>query len=173
MYKFLPYMTLFVVTSLLQVLFFNNLSVSVSFSPLVYVVFILLLPLQIPHFGLLMAGLGMGVVMDWSMGASGVNTIATLFIAFCRPYLLNIVVKKEVLAGSGVPSDLRLGEGAYSRYLILLVLLHHAVFFALESLSLENWALYALRFVVSSVASTLFVWLIARVFVSLVLKKYK
>ncbi len=173
MYKFIPYTTLFVVTSLLQVLFFNNLCLSVSFSPLIYVVFILLLPLQISHFAILMAGLGMGMGMDWSMGSAGVNTIATLFIAFCRPYILNFIVKKEVLAGSGIPSDIRLGEGAYGRYLVAIVAIHHATFFALESLSLANWGLYALRFVVSSVASIFFVWLIARVFVSLVLKNYK
>ncbi|MFR9602923.1 MAG: rod shape-determining protein MreD [Rikenellaceae bacterium] len=171
MYRIVPYSTLFVVVSLLQILFFNNLNVSVSLSPLVYVVFILLLPLQITHFGSLMVGLGLGMLMDWTMGMAGINTIATLFIAFFRPYLLNIVVSKEVLAGSGVPSEVRLGEGAYVRYLILLVVIHHAIFFALESLSMANMSLYLLRFGVSSCVSLLFVWLIARAYVSILFRK--
>lgn len=172
MYRTIYYITLFVAVWLLQVLFFNNLSVSVLLSPLVYVVVVLLLPLQISHFATLMAGLAIGVVMDWSMGVAGVNSIATLFIAFCRPYILNLLASKELLAAPGIPSDIRLGEGVYSRYLVLMVLLHHAIFFALESLSLENWGLYALRFVVSGATSILFVWLIARVFVALLgLKK--
>ncbi len=171
MYRFVPYSTLFVVVMLLQILFFNNLSVSILLSPLIYVVFLLLLPLQITHFYLLMLGLLSGVLMDMSMGLAGVNTIATLFIAFLRPYLLQMTVSKEVLVGSGVPSDVRLGHGAYARYLVLFVLIHHAVFFALESLSLENLVLYLLRFGVSSCVSILFVWLIARAFVTLIFRK--
>ncbi len=171
MYRLVPYSILFVVVSLLQILFFNNLNVSISLSPLVYVVFILLLPLQITHFASLMAGLLMGLLMDWSMGTAGINTIATLFIAFIRPYLLNIIVSKEVLAGSGVPSETRLGEGAYTRYLIFLVAIHHIIFFALESLSVANLSLYIVRFGVSSCVSILFVWLIARSFVSIIFKK--
>ncbi len=171
MYRFIPYSTLFVVVTLLQILFFNNLSVSVSLSPLVYVVVILLLPLQISHFAILMMGLLMGLLMDWSMGLAGVNTISTLFIAFFRPYLLNMVISKEVLAGSGIPSDIRLGVGGYSRYLILMVAIHHAIFFGLESLSFENLSLYAIRFFVSSCFSALFVWLIARAFVAMVFRK--
>ncbi len=171
MYRLIPYSVLFVAVTLLQILFFNNLSVSVSLSPLVYIVFILLLPLQSSHFALLMSGLVMGLVMDWSMGLAGVNSIATIFIAFFRPYLLNIVVSKEVLAGSGIPSDTRLGEGAYTRYLVLFVLLHHALFFGLETLSVENVGLYIVRFGVSSVVSILFVWLIARAFIALVFRR--
>ncbi|MFI3282837.1 MAG: rod shape-determining protein MreD [Rikenellaceae bacterium] len=171
MYRFTPYSILFVVVSLLQILFFNNLSVSVLLSPLVYIVFILLLPLQITHFGILMAGLGLGVLMDLSMGLAGINTVSTLFIAFFRPYLLNLTVSKESLVGSGVPSDVRLGVWAYTRYLVFFVLIHHAIFFGLESLSIENLGYYAVRFLVSSLFSALFVWLIARSFVALVFRK--
>ncbi len=171
MYRIVPYISLFVVVSLLQVLFFNNLSVSISLSPLVYIVFILLLPLQASHFATLMAGLAMGLAMDWSMGTAGINTIATLFIAFCRPFLLSVIVNKEILASTGVPTDLRFGEIAYAKYLTSIVVLHHIIFFALESLSLNNFGIFFTRFLVSSLASIFFVWLIARTFVALVLKK--
>ncbi|MFR9591106.1 MAG: rod shape-determining protein MreD [Rikenellaceae bacterium] len=157
--------------TLLQILFFNNLSVSVSLSPLVYVAFILLLPLQVSHFAILMVGLLMGLLMDWSMGLAGINTISTLFIAFFRPYLLNMVVTKEVLAGSGIPSDIRLGTNSYIVYLIFLILIHHAIFFGLESLSFANYRLYVVRFLVSSACSILFVWLIGRAFVVAVFRK--
>ncbi len=171
MYRFIPYSILFVTVTLLQILFFNNLSVSVMLSPLIYVVFILLLPLQMTHFGVLISGLVMGLLMDWSMGLAGINTISTLFIAFSRPYLLNMIVKKEVLVGSGVPSEIRLGTSAYITYMILFVVIHHAIFFGLESLSIENIRLYFLRFLVSGCVSTLFVWLISRAFVVLVFRK--
>ncbi len=172
MYRFVPYSVLFVAVVLLQILFFNNLSVSISLSPLVYIVFLLLMPLQSSRFSVLMMGLAMGVLMDISMGLAGVNTISTLFVAFFRPYLLAMTVSKEMLAGSGVPSDLRIGQGGYLRYMIIFVAIHHAIFFALESLSLENIGLYLIRFLVSGCVSALFIWLITRAFVALVFRKF-
>ncbi len=40
---------------------------------------------------LLLSGLATGVTMDLAMGAAGVNTIATLLIAFARPTLLGLL----------------------------------------------------------------------------------
>ena len=44
MYRTLPYFGLFAAAVLLQVFLFDNLSISVYFNPLVYIVFIALLP---------------------------------------------------------------------------------------------------------------------------------
>lgn len=78
MHRTLPYISLFVVTVLLQVFLFDNLSISIYLNPLVYVAFVALLPLDTPPVVLLASGLAMGVTMDFAMGAAGVNTIATL-----------------------------------------------------------------------------------------------
>ncbi len=171
MYRFFPYAVLFVVVSLLQVLFFNNLSVSVYLSPLVYVIFIVLLPLQMSHLWLLLAGLFMGVVMDSAFATAGLNTIATLFVAFFRPYLLALLAPRDGANGSGIPSESLLGDRVYVRYLISMVLIHCAIFFAFESLSFENLRLYLVRFVVSAFVSVLFVWLIGRAFMAILFKE--
>ncbi|MFR9565840.1 MAG: rod shape-determining protein MreD [Rikenellaceae bacterium] len=171
MYKILKYIYLFIVVTLLQVLFMNNLTLSVMLSPLVYTAFIVLLPLETSRLVLLLAGLGCGVVMD-SMGAqAGINTIATMFIAFVRPYILNIVVNKEVLAGSGTPSEARLGVTPFTYYLVYMVVIHAFIYFAFESLSLKNINLYLPRFIISALFSWLFVWLICRAFSSIINRK--
>ena len=85
MHRTLPYLALFAVVVLLQVFLFDNLSISIYLNPLVYVAFIALLPLDTPPVVLLLSGLATGVTMDLAMGAAGVNTIATLLIAFARP----------------------------------------------------------------------------------------
>ena len=46
MYRTLPYLALFAATVLLQVFLFDNLSISVYLNPLVYIAFIVLLPLD-------------------------------------------------------------------------------------------------------------------------------
>lgn len=95
MYRTLQYALLFLVAALLQIFLFNNLSLSVYLNPLVYVVFIALLPMETTPIRMLLAGLAMGLAMDWTMGAAGVNTIATVFVAFVRIHLLNFVCGKE------------------------------------------------------------------------------
>ncbi len=109
MYRTLQYALLFLVAALLQIFLFNNLSLSVYLNPLVYVVFIALLPMETTPIRMLLAGLAMGLAMDWTMGAAGVNTIATVFVAFVRIHLLNFVCGKENVHDGGVPSARRLG----------------------------------------------------------------
>lgn len=164
MYHTLPYLALFAATVLLQVFLFDNLSISVYLNPLVYIAFIVLLPLDTPPVVLLGAGLALGVTMDGAMGAAGINTIATLLVAFLRPALLSLFCDRENLREGGVPSPERLGRRVFTDYLLLLTLLHHAVFFVLETLSWSH-ALHTLaRIAVSSAVTALFVWIIARIF---------
>ena len=160
MHRTLPYISLFVVTVLLQVFLFDNLSISIYLNPLVYVAFVALLPLDTPPVVLLASGLAMGVTMDFAMGAAGVNTIATLLVAFVRPALLRTLYTRE----GGVPCAGRLGRRVFLNYLIVLVLLHHAVFFSLEALSWMHLVRTLVRIVVSGAVSVAFIWIIARIF---------
>ena len=104
MYRTLEYTILFVVMALLQVFLFSRIGVSVYIHPLAYVAFIILLPMEIAPLLLLTLGLLMGVTMDVFMGTAGINTIATLFVAFCRPTLLNLLAGKDEVKDGGIPN---------------------------------------------------------------------
>lgn len=164
MYRTLPYLALFVVTVLLQIFLFDNLSVSVYLNPLIYVAFIILLPLDTPPAVLLGAGLVTGVVMDASMGAAGINTVATLPIAFLRPAFMNLLCGRENVREGGIPSPERLGRRKFIDYLVLMVLVHHTIFFLLEALSWSHLLQTSIRIVVSSLVTMAFVWGIVRIF---------
>lgn len=164
MHRTLPYLALFVVVVLLQVFLFDNLSISIYLNPLVYVAFIALLPLDTPPIVLLLSGLAMGVTMDFAMGAAGVNTIATLLIAFARPTLLGLLYTRDDVREGGVPSTGRLGNRVFLNYIIVLVLIHHAVFFSLEALSWAHIVRTLVRTVASGAVSVAFIWAIARIF---------
>ena len=166
MYRTLQYALLFLVAALLQIFLFNNLSLSVYLNPLVYVVFIALLPMETTPIRMLLAGLAMGLAMDWTMGAAGVNTIATVFVAFVRIHLLNFVCGKENVHDGGVPSARRLGEKSFTVYLALTVVLHNAIFFYMEALSWSHALLTLLRLGVSTAVGVFFCWLIAQAFTS-------
>ena len=160
MYRTLPYLGLFAAVALLQVFLFDNLTISIYLNPLVYIVFIALLPLDTPPAAVLGAGLALGVTMDFAMGAAGINTIATLLIAFLRPTLAGMICGRDNVREGGIPSSARLGE----RKLMALTLVHHAVFFSLEALSWTHALHTLLRIVVSTAVSAGFIWIIARIF---------
>lgn len=164
MHRTLPYLGLFAAAVLLQVFLFDNLTISIYLNPLIYIVFLLLLPLDTLPVAVLGAGLALGVTMDLAMGAAGINTIATLLIAFLRPTLAGMLFGRDNAREGGVPSSARLGERTFIYYLVVMTLIHHTVFFALESLSWTH-ALHTLgRIVVSTAVSVFFIWIIARIF---------
>ena len=108
--------------------------------------------------------LQLGVTMDFAMGAAGINTIATLLIAFLRPTLIGMLYGRENAREGGVPSSARFGERIFVGYLVALTLIHHAVFFSLEALSWIHLPHTLLRIAVSSAVSVGFIWIIARIF---------
>lgn len=164
MYRTLPYLALFAATALLQVFLFDNLSISVYLNPLIYVAFIVLLSLDTPPAVLLGAGLFTGVVMDAAMGTAGINTVATLPIAFLRPMFLHLICGRENLREGGIPSPERLGRRNFIDYLLLMILVHHTVFFLLEALSWSHLLHTVIRILLSSLVTMAFVWIIVRIF---------
>lgn len=117
MYRTLPYLALFAATVLLQVFLFDNLSISVYCNPLIYVAFLVLLPMESKPVTVLLAGFVLGVVMDLAMGSAGINTIATLPVAFLRPTLIGLLYGRDDAREAGVPSPERLGKRAFAEYL--------------------------------------------------------
>lgn len=166
MYRIFAYTLLFVVSMLFQIFFFDNLAISIYLSPLVYIAFVALLPMETPPIVVLLCGLVSGLVMDWSMGLEGINTAVTLFSAFSRKMVLNLAIGKESVREGGVPTVWKVGNYSFILYLILFVALHHLCFFLLESLSWELLPIALLRFVLSSAITVCFIWLFSQLFLS-------
>ena len=68
MYRTFPYIVLFVLTLIVQVFLLDSLAISIYFAPMIYLAFLLLLPLDTAHVKLLLAGLATGWLMDYTMG---------------------------------------------------------------------------------------------------------
>lgn len=164
MYRFIQYALLFLVAGLLQVFLFDNLHLSVYLAPLVYVVFVALLPLELAPVWVVLCGALTGVAMDAATGAAGVHTVATVFVAFFRRPLLGFVWEKEYAGEGGVPSERRMGLAVFLRYLGLMMLLHGAVFFYMESFSAEHLLRTTVRLAVSTPVALFFGWVLSRIF---------
>ena len=158
------YILLFAVTAMLQIFFFNHLLLWSCFAPMVYVAFLVMLPLNAPSIVVLLSGLAMGWTMDWTMGTVGLNTIATLAVAYLRRPILNLTLGAEIVRDGGLPSVARMGRWQFWQYLVAMIVIHGAIFFGFEAFTTAYLWYQILRFVVSTLASILFVRLIIALF---------
>ena len=78
----------FVVLILVQVLVLNHINFFGYLDPYLYVLFILMLPFEIPGWMLLISAFLLGLGIDLFSGTSGIHTAASVFMAFCRPAML-------------------------------------------------------------------------------------
>ena len=155
---------LFAIVALLQTFFFNHLTLWSCFAPMVYITFVMMLPLNTPSILTLLSGLAMGVTMDLTMGTAGLNTISTLAVAYLRRPILDLILGSEIVRDGGIPTLLRMGQRQFVQYLIIVVVLHSVIFFGMEAFTTAYLWYQLLRLVVSASASILFVWLIMMLF---------
>ncbi|MDP4267135.1 MAG: rod shape-determining protein MreD, partial [Bacteroidota bacterium] len=89
----------FVLLIFIQILILNNIELSGFINPYIYVLFIILLPFDIPRWSLLVIGFITGITVDMFSNTLGMHTTATVFMAFCRPFILNMLINKEEIEG--------------------------------------------------------------------------
>ena len=80
---------------LLQVLVLNNIQFSGYINPNVYVLFILMLPVQTPGWIVLISSFLLGISIDMFSDSLGLHATASVLIAFIRPNIINILSAKE------------------------------------------------------------------------------
>lgn len=162
MRRTIEYTIFFVFAVLLQTLMFDNLHLSSLVMPLYYVVFVVLLPVEIPRIWLLLLGTLLGMVMDVMMGTPGLNTIATTAVAFIRPTVINLMMGKEV-AHETIPYGRSIPLRAFILYAGVMVLIHHSLFYGFESLGSHLFHT-VMKILISSVVTVALVCLTARLF---------
>lgn len=141
---------------LVQVLLFNNISLFGLATPFVYVYFLLVLDRDIDHNMLMLIAFFLGFVIDIFSNTPGVNAGASVLIAFIRPGILRLFSPRGEYENFE-PGIYTLGGGAFVRYAIILVLLHHATLFFLEAFSLVNVGYLLLRILCSALLTMMLV----------------
>src|ERR1035437_3272356 len=116
---------IFILLILLQVLLFNNIQFSGYVNPYVYIMFILLLPIEIPSWLLLLLSFTTGLIVDFFSGSPGMHTSATVLAGFVRPYILRIVSPRDGYEPGSDPSMLIYGFRWFLSYALLVVIINH------------------------------------------------
>ena len=159
------YILFFAVVAVLQIFLLNNVTVSAYVAPVIYIVCIILMPLETSQLAMLMTGLALGVVMDLTMGVNGLNIVATLPVAFFRRPILHLTADfSNLVKADGVPSAARLGNFRFHRYVLTMMILHALLFFGFEWLSFHNLGFFIARLLCSTAVSLAIVYPLIYIF---------
>ena len=156
----LRFSLIFVVLILLQVLIFNNIQFSGYINPYIYIMFIILLPVEIPSWLLLLLSFMTGIIIDLFAGSPGMHSSASVLAGFARPAVLRIVSPRDGYEPRSEPSMLNYGFRWFLTYTLLIVLVHHTALFYLEVFRFADFFRTLLRVLLSSLFTTVFIVLI-------------
>ena len=162
----LKYPVRFVVLLLLQVLVLNNINLGGYIHPIVYILFVLLLPVQMNKNLVLVVALLTGLSVDYFANTLGLHAGSTVLLAYLRPGVLNLFFKPIDFAQSEEPNIKKIGLGGFFRYTLVLVLFHHLSLFVFETLDFSNFQITLMRVGLSTLVSTLGIMLIMMLFSS-------
>lgn len=126
----------FIFLLFLQAFLLNNINLFGFINPNLYLLFIVVFPLNSNSTLLIVLGFLLGLLLDLLTQGSGGHTIASLTIAFLRPYIVKFSfgVNYEIPLGMvqvSLPSQRLL-------YLTLVIFVHHLVLFSVIYFSFDN-----------------------------------
>ena len=150
----------FVVLVLLQVLLLNKINLGGYLNPYVYVLFIILLPFETPGWLLLLSSFFLGLSIDLFSGTIGIHTAAATFMGYTRPFVSRIIGSKKEYEPGINPGINDLGFIWFLTYSLILVFLHHFLFFFLEVFRIQEFFTTMWTVILSTLLSTLLIILI-------------
>lgn len=145
-----------VVVVLLQVLLFDHLQIAGWGLPMVYVLFLMNLPVQVPRWAEMLIGAIVGLVFDIWHSSLGVNMAACVAFCYLRPILLGNLIQ-DLERVKGEVCSVSIGNIEYVKSLAILTVVHHLLVFSLESWSWHNWWIVLLQTLLSSVLTILII----------------
>ena len=141
----------FIVAITLQIFVLNELRLGGFINPWFYLYFILMLPIHTPGWLLLGLAFVTGFTVDLFSNTLGMHTIATVFLAFCRPGILNFLSPREGYEFGVKPTISNMGIGWFLAYAGTLVFLHHLLLFYVEVFKFSEFFYTFLRVLLSAI----------------------
>lgn len=148
----IKYFLMFIVLVAVQVLFLNQIQFSGYINPYIYILFIMLLPVNSPRYAVLLLAFFIGLVVDIFSNSLGIHTFASVFIAYLRPGIIRVITNREEEL-SDYPGLAQTGLAWFLSYTAIMVFIHHTVLFYIEVFTFDNFFSTLYRVLLSSVFS--------------------
>jgi hypothetical protein len=127
----------FILFVALQILLMDNLVLFSTGFCFIYVAFLLFLPIHINRLVLLLLGFLVGFTIDIFYDTVGIHAAASVLLAFLRPHVLNLLTPRDGYDTNDSVNIHVMGWQWFLTYAFLLILVHHAAVFLLETISFE------------------------------------
>lgn len=154
----------FVLLVFVQVFILDRAQLNIYVNPYIYVLFILLLPVDIPKWMLITLAFLTGLTIDFFSGVLGIHSAATVFMAFARPGIIRLIGEKEDSAANLEPNIRNFGFLWFFTYVSFMVFLHHLVLFYIEMFRFSEILVTMLRVLASTAISIALILMIQMLF---------
>lgn len=141
----------FFVLVFLQVFVLKNTPLYNLAAPYLYILFILLLPFNIPNLALFALSFLLGITIDAFYDTPGLHAASCILVAFVRVVFMSVTVERDDRVTADEPSLSRMGFRWFFLYTLFLTLIHHFFLFTLETFRFEGFQYTLLRVAFSSV----------------------
>lgn len=152
----------FVFLVLLQGLILNEVNLWQGMAiPYLYILFLLMLPLETPRWLELLLGLILGICIDMFTNTIGIHASACVLLAYIRPLYLKAIAPRDGYEYGQRPGIQDFGLSWFIKYASVLILIHHFWLFYVEVYSFKGFFNTLLRVILSS-AFTLLLTIISQ-----------
>jgi len=154
----LLYIGRFLVLILVQVFLFNHINFLGHLNPYIYILFILLAPINIHKSLFLFFSFILGLTIDMFGDSGGIHATACIVITYIRPIIL-----RSVFGLSYEFQTVKLGKvgfGELLAYVALIVFIHHSILFSFEMFNFSHILLTAKKTLFSSLFSIIIIMLV-------------
>jgi rod shape-determining protein MreD len=149
-----------------QVLIIDHMSLRGFVNPSLYILFILLLPFEIPGYVLLISSFILGLSIDFFSNSTGLHAAASVFMAFMRPTVIKVVGAPAEYEDHLIPGIRDMGMRWFLVYSLFLTMLHQLALSLLESFSFAEAGIILLRMLLSSIFTLVLIILVEYLFMN-------
>lgn len=153
----LNFFLLFVALVLSQVTIFNHIWLYGMAMPLVFIYFIISLPLTTSTNLMLTLGFILGVSIDIFSNTAGLNALSCTILAGLRRPLFRLYMPREEDMTNPVPSTKSVGTATYSKYVLTMTVIYCILYFIIDSAGFFNIGTILARISLSSILTFLLI----------------
>lgn len=148
---------LFILLVFLQIWLFNNIRLFGFATPLLYIYFLIKLPISMNRNVVMLLSAFLGFIIDIFGGTLGLSMTAMIIVAFLRYYFLKLFSPRDVF-DDYLPSFSTFGKYLFIRYAGILTLIHAFLLYTIESFSFFTPLLLFLRIIGSFIITILLIF---------------
>lgn len=157
----------FVLLMALQLLVLNHVYLGGYVMPMLYVLFIIMLPTDMRRIPMLLTAFGMGLLIDVMNNMLGFHALACTVVAMMRILFADRIITRGEPVTIETPSIYSVTPQYFISYLMLLLAIYYLVFYTIELFGFRSFG----GVLLSTVASTLVTTLMAVLYQYIFLKK--